>query len=139
MTSRSPWPRTQLTAPGSTGAASNRRRSPKLTDANGRSQAKLRLVVAVVAHGIGAVSIQIGQAGVEVNSQLAAKTVLQLSERFRARRRRAIPDAVLLSYARIDEHLGNGAMQGIDVALVEPQKIPDGYLQHPSQGPRRRT
>ena len=47
--------------------------------------------------------------------------------------------AVLLSYARIDEHLGNGAVLGVDVALVEPHKIPDGYLQHSSQGPRCRA
>jgi hypothetical protein len=50
---------------------------------NSRSRTQLRLVVAVVAHGVSSVPIQIRQAGVEVHTQLSEKASLQLSEYFR--------------------------------------------------------
>ena len=32
--------------------------------------------------------------------------------------------------ARVYKHFGNGAVRGVDVALVEPDQIPDGVLEH---------
>src|SRR4029450_1230779 len=50
---------------------------------DGRSRAQLWFVIAVIAHGVGSVPIEVRQAGVEVDTQLSAKALLQLSECFR--------------------------------------------------------
>lgn len=49
------------------------------------SWAQLWFVVTVVAHGVGAIPIEIGQAGVQGHTQLAAKAVPQLSQGFQPR------------------------------------------------------
>ena len=56
---------------------------PKADRGDSRSRAQFRLIVAVVAHRVGAVPIEIGQAGVEVDIQFPAKTLLQARHGFR--------------------------------------------------------
>jgi hypothetical protein len=41
--------------------------------------------------------------------------------------------------ACVQEHIGDGAMRGVYVALVEPDQIPDGHLEHATQCPAGRA
>jgi hypothetical protein len=59
--------------------------SPPISKADrsdSRSLAQFRFGVAVVAHRVGAVPIEIGQAGVEVDTQFLPKTLLQARQGF---------------------------------------------------------
>jgi len=47
---------------------------------NGRSGTELGLVVTVIAHGVLAVPIEVGKAGIEINTNLAAKLLSQLCQ-----------------------------------------------------------
>src|SRR4029453_5912155 len=60
---------------------------PEADRRDNRSSTQLGLVVAVVAHRVGAVAIEICQAGVEIHPQLLAKSLPQVCQRLRPRHR----------------------------------------------------
>ena len=53
----------------------------------------------------------------------------------REHRESAVTDARSCLAARLQKHFGNGAVRRVDVALIEPDQIPDRILEDASQGP----
>jgi hypothetical protein len=57
------------------------------------------------------------------------------ADRRREHRESAVTDARSCLAARLQKHFGNGAVRRVDVALIEPDQIPDRILEDASQGP----